>query len=405
MNETPASPAPAPGATRVLFPSDAVTTPARMQCIATRTAAALREEPSTGNKTYDMYEKKYITWFNEQLPDKKRLFNLKEPHHMVTVTAGEHFFLEVVAIRRLTAQSALKWLYALPKLSAREGSNFTIAQMKTATIHQQLALINARCVKRDKADDDAGRGADGQEKMLSTEIVTQDSLSKVLSKLLESERKWESTAAEISILSITLMRHDSILKVTLGKLYLTYKSPDGDTTPHDMRNYNMCNREPVLGIIVPKLDQVKKQTRDYSQRRIEVHGGFRHKRHERDYIGIVAMSLFVRLNNFTTKNVHFLKNDGAATAASPSHNNAAPIDDIAAAGAAPAAEEEDENEEIAANTRSDAPNSPNIISNDRNNLWRRLKVFPKDYTSSHSAYKAAFEAAKVPKWEKVTHLK
>ena len=162
---------------------------------------------------------------------------------MVTVTAGEHFFLEVVAIRRLTAQSALKWLYALPKLSAREGSNFTIAQMKTTTVHQQLALINARCVKRDKADDDAGRGADGQEKMLSTEIVTQDSLSKVLSKLLESERKWESTAAEISILSITLMRHDSILKVTLGKLYLTYKSPDGDTTPHDMRNYNMCNRE------------------------------------------------------------------------------------------------------------------------------------------------------------------
>jgi hypothetical protein len=108
----------------------------------------------------------------------------------------------------------------------------------------------------------------------------------------------------------------------------------------------------------PKIDQVKKQHNDYySQRRTEIHGGFRHKRHERDYIAIVAMSLFVRLNSYTAKNFHFLKDTTAtaasSTAASSNVNAAASIDTIDAV-ATTAARQEDEDNDNLANPRSAA---------------------------------------------------
>jgi len=405
MPETPASPASPPRAQTASFPPGQVTTPARIQCPEDRTREALRSIHIKENRTYKLYGDKYIAWFDEQLPDMKAKFKLKELHHRVSVIAVQYFFIEVVVPRKLTRKSALKYLYPLPKLSAREGSNIPLADMKTEAFLLQLQLIDTNCALRDKKNDDDGKGADGQEQMLSTEIMTQENLSKVLSTLLKSERKWECTAAEISTLSITLLRHDSILKVTLGKLYLTHLSPDGDTTPHDMKPYN-CDLEPVLGIIVPKIDQVKKQHNDYSQRRTEIHGGFRHKRHERDYIAIVAMSLFVRLNGYTAKNVHFLKDTTAtaasSTAASSNVNAAASIDTIDAV-AATAARQEDEDNDDLANPRSAAAST--TISTSKQMQWRKLPVFPSTYFTAYSAFKAASVAADVPAWEKVTHLK
>ena len=258
MPETPASPASPPRAQTASFPPGQVTTPARIQCPEDRTREALRSIHIKENRTYKLYGDKYIAWFDEQLPDMKAKFKLKELHHRVSVIAVQYFFIEVVVPRKLTRKSALKYLYPLPKLSAREGSNIPLADMKTEAFLLQLQLIDTNCALRDKKNDDDGKGADGQEQMLSTEIMTQENLSKVLSTLLKSERKWECTAAEISTLSITLLRHDSILKVTLGKLYLTHLSPDGDTTPHDMKPYNCDLKSKFQGMPSQHLDPLNR---------------------------------------------------------------------------------------------------------------------------------------------------
>jgi hypothetical protein len=119
------------------------------------------------------------------------------------------------------------------------------------------------------------------------------------------------------------------------------------------------------------------------------------------------MSLFVRLNGYTAKNVHFLKDTTAtaasSTAASSNVNAAASIDTIDAV-AATAARQEDEDNDDLANPRSAAAAST-TISTSKQMQWRKLPVFPSTYFTAYSAFKAASVAADVPAWEKVTHLK
>jgi len=393
-----------------------VTTPSRMVAAEKQIDVLLQTvaQNTTLNRLYDGYARRYMKYVTTQKQDKLDIFQLP-PGKYISVKAVEHFFLDYVLEKtRGTSRNGMKHLYPLPFLSTAQGTNLTRDDLNTNVIKSVCLLLNKNKEAREEAADKEGKGPDSQEKMLSTEIVSQLGLSKVLSKLLESENQWERTATKISTLSTTLLRHNSSLKVNLGKLCLSYLHPDGDEIPHDFEAYDYKG-EPVLGIIRPKKDQEKRQNTPYDEKHDEVLGGFRHKRHERCFIGIIAMSLFAKFNDEKyAKNFNFFKMKPAVvvTAATAAAGTAGTIASVIATSISspPAAaarpltfpssdgEEEDDGDD-------DDPNLPDVDIDESTLLWRKHLVFPSKYPSTNRAIKKAFVMAEVPFWEKVTHLK
>jgi len=91
-------------------------------------------------------------------------------------------------------------MHGISILSLAEGTNLSDNDLKTRVIKDQCFLLNERRKTKDVATDAAGEGTDSQEKLLSAQIASQLDLSKVKSKLLESETKWERTATKLTTL-------------------------------------------------------------------------------------------------------------------------------------------------------------------------------------------------------------
>jgi len=387
-----------------------VTTPTRMVPADAQIAALMQTlaQDTEMNRTYTNCAKRYMKYVTTQKADKLELFELPAGKY-VSVIAVEHFFLDFILKETTgTSRNAMKYLYPIPHLSTAEGTNLSLNDLNTKVIKDVCRLLNKKKEAREDAADKEGKGPDSQEKMLSTEIVSQQGLSNVLSKLLESEKQWERTATKISTLSTTLLRHNSSLKVNLGKLCLSYLHPDGDDIPHDFEVYD-CKGEPVLGIIRPKKDQEKRQNTPYDEKRDEVLGGFRHKRHERCFIGIIAMSLFAKFNDEKyAKNFNFFKMKTPAvvvTAATAAANPAGTIASVMVPRSLtfPSSSLSDDEEEDDGDD--DDPDQPEVDIDESNLLWRKHLVFPSKYPSTNRSIKKAFVMAKEPFWEKVTHLK
>ena len=89
--------------------------------------------------------------------------------------------------------SAMKYVYAiLATLAQTEQTCLLITDLKTCVILENLELMDKRHARDDKKAD-----RDPHDK-LSTNIVSQEELSKVLFSLLSREQQWECTATKIS---------------------------------------------------------------------------------------------------------------------------------------------------------------------------------------------------------------
>ena len=119
--------------------------------------------------------------------------------------------------------------------------------------------------------------------------------------------------------------------------------------PHDL-NVNGTDGS-VLGIIIPRIDQIKKNTA-VENLKPEVVGGYRHKRYERCYHGILAFVILEKLQNGLS--ISFLRKD-----ATP----------------------------------------------DNKEHWTDIKLFLFQYDAARKAFENARELANVDKWQKSTHFR
>jgi hypothetical protein len=103
-------------------------------------------------------------------------------------------------------QNAMTYAYGIRTLSLAEGTNLSDSDLKTRVIKDQGFLLNERRKAKVVAADAAGKGSDSQEILLSTQIASQLYLSKVTSKMLESDTKWERTAIELTTLHTKILR-------------------------------------------------------------------------------------------------------------------------------------------------------------------------------------------------------
>ena len=360
---------------------------------ATRTRTAVDEQARNEerNRTYVGYMKTYKSYIdskreNMNADDFKTCFNLN--NHVVgaspyvSVKACEEFFVDIVYPRPISRYSAMKYVYAIGALAKLENTRLPSQALKTNLIIQNLELMDKR-----QAGEDKKANRDPHDK-LTTNIVSQEELSRVLCNLLTREQQWERTATKISSLSTTLIRHNNSVKITFSKLvYINRLPPNGIKTPHDSEQWESIEDpfSEMLGFIIPPHDQIKKNG-SYGQKRTEVVGGFRHKRYERCFIGMIAMSLLVKFQNIDyTKNVSFLaqeNTDEDLHEGSPDSDNDDTDND----------DDDDDNEDL--------------IEIDEHNLhWRHHQVFQKGYQSTYRAVRKAFQRAGVPFWEKVTHLR
>ena len=87
--------------------------------------------------------------------------------------------------------------------------------------------------------------------------------------------------------------------------------PQGIETPHDTEAWGSVSGNSdgkVLGIVIPPSDQIKKNSFK-DNLRSEIVGGYRHKRYERCYHGILGFVLLERLNE--GREISFLRKNRA----------------------------------------------------------------------------------------------
>ena len=167
---------------------------------------------------------------------------------------------------------------------------------------------------------------------------------------------WADTASSWAMQSMVLMRFSSTKKVTLAKLVVLHQfPPHGIETPHDTKTWESVKNSKVdgriLGMIIPKREQLKKN-KSVDLLDTEVVGGYRHKRHERCYHGILAFRIFELLNS--EKNVSFMAKD--AVPVGKTH-------------------------------------------------WSTVNIFAFKYDGANKAFKKAIEDVEVERWLKVTHMR
>ena len=276
-------------------------------------------------------------------------------------------------------------MYSLTNLAQLECPDECISHdtLKTKTYNDMLMVFEHKILELARQKEKKGN-IDHHENA-PTNVVTQLELSKVQAKLLNLTHKWESTAVKINSMTTTLIRHDGMKKVTLGKLMvISHLPPNGIKTPHDGDEWSsvldpLCDPR-MLTFIIPKLDQVKKN-KGISSKQTEVVGGYRHKRYERCFIGTLAMSFLVVKVHDPKYELDFLQKQSQEVPQSQEANTG------------------EREEEGFSNDRDDEN------CDESNLLWRHHKVFQNGYHATYSAIKNAFENAEVPLWTKVTHLR
>ena len=154
---------------------------------------------------------------------------------------------------------------------------------------------------------------------LPTNIISQEDISRMcVDRISSGHGNWQRTAATLSTCSSTLMRFENARKMTIDKLIvLTNCPPHGIETPHDTRTWESTRTLAsadgnVLGMIIPKTDQIKKNKK-VENIRTEVTGGYRHKRYERCYHAIIAFST-LEILQFLNAKVSFLAKDAVQRA-------------------------------------------------------------------------------------------
>ena len=319
-----------------------------------------------GNRFYDANLIKYQKWI-EAHPLRNTQFELAG-HEYFSETAINTYFVDVVSTWNMQVTGAQKHMAALNQELRRRGNNSLFGHDPPPGTKQH-SIENGRCSAAIKAAL-ASIAANNFLKVknnqqcahtnLPTNIISQEDISRMCtSRIALGNGAWQKTAATLSTCSITLMRFENARKMTIDKLIvLNDLPPHGIETPHDMRSWESTRGNiyaadgKVLGCIIPKIDQIKKNAR-MENIRPEVTGGYRHKRYERCYHSILGFSI-LELMHRENQNVSFL--DKEYVPAGKVH-------------------------------------------------WTSLKVFHQEYTTAHKAYVTTRAEANVKKWAKETHFR
>ncbi len=315
-----------------------------------------RDAPT--NRTYNGYEGRYIKFVMND-PNREH-FNLREGCY-VSEEALKAFFLKE-GEKDYRPQNINRIAHGLDILVKAEnaldllgegnkgGQSIRYGPLKETiqTCYDSVLLNHNKKIEEEDAD---------PHKDLPTDIISEESQSKVLMKLLSKHSpSWADTASSWAMQSMVLMRFSSTRKVTLAKLVVLHQfPPHGIETPHDTKTWESVKNSKVdgriLGMIIPKREQLKKN-KSVDLLDTEVVGGYRHKRHERCYHGILAFRIFELLN--TDKDVSFMA------------KNAVPVGKM---------------------------------------HWSMVNIFDFKYDGANKAFKKAVEDADVERWLKVTHMR
>ena len=311
-----------------------------------------------GNRNYDGEEKRYKVWIDKTDPGRTK-FGLP-PNKYISTQGLISYFLEVQAGRCVQGRTAKKSIYALNKLAVKEEATHVLGE-KSGTFSIELgpaaAAISAalKSIQRSYSLKRRAEDTSCPQRILPTNIISQRDQSLVLSKVLSRhDSTWADTASTWSTAANTLIRFESIKRVRLNRLKIIKDlPPHGIETPHDTQSWETANQNKtdgrILGIVIPTSDQLKKNTLEL---RAEIVGGYRHKRYERCYHGILGFLLLERLNDGQA--VSFLEADSVPEGSVH---------------------------------------------------WTQLPIFHYKYDAANKAFKRARELAEVDKWLKTTHMR
>lgn len=309
------------------------------------------------NSCIDMYKK----WVDRP-PTKRALFGLAENEYL-NATAINTYFIEVQSRREVQSRAVKKVLYALNMFVKQEGMTSLLGSVPSSG--KYFSMINGPCqkaiessltrVKRNNKEKVKAKKSCPQEK-LPTAVISYENISRILLGILDKgNSSWADTASTLAVCSITLMRFENVKKVTLNNLVvLDQYPPTGIRTPHDTEDWThekeKCDGR-VLGIVIPRTDQIKKNT-SVENLKAEIVGGYRHKRYERCYHGIVAFVIFEKLQDHL--NISFASEDNVPQGKT---------------------------------------------------YWGTIQLCHYKYDAAYKAIKSAREVAQVKKWLKETHMR
>ena len=318
-----------------------------------RTAADLRAERTAGekgNRKYASETKKYQQWV-DNFPNRENL-NLPVPVSYVSKDAIETYYTQVQKLRKCKRSTAEKTCLALNKeLVKLERSD--LGDIRTGTTGEVVTSILEHI--ENEYNKRAAEKKECPHEDKPTDIIEQEEISKVLLKLLSRhDKNWSDTAVAFATTTQTLLRFDNAGKLTLSKLYVLHTlPPHGTNTPHDGETWDDVRSKidgRILGCIIPPADQIKKNN-NHQNRMSEVTGGYRHKRYERCYIGIMAFMLLEKLV--------------------------------------------DKNRKV-----SFKANAPDGMEH-----WSNVRLFDFCYNAANKSFKTAMAHAGVEEWLKVTHMR
>ena len=313
------------------------------------------------NRYYNNIVDGYKNWIDGP-PSKRAIFNLQENEYL-NATSINTYFIDVQSKRKVQSKAVKKVLYGLNMFVKQEGVTGLLGPTPASTNY--FSMINGPCqavirttltkVERNNKDKVVAKKGCPQQN-LPTAIISCEEISKILYGIIDKgNSSWADTASTMSVCAITLMRFENVKKVTLNNLVLlTQYPPTGIKIPHDTEMWTGAENPVdgcVLGIVIPKLNQIKKNT-SVENLKSEIVGGYRHKRYERCYHGILSFVILEKLQDH--HNISFL-------------------------------------------SETNVPQG--------NIYWGTIQLCHYKYDAAYKAIKSAREAAQVKKWLKETHMR
>ena len=261
----------------------------------------------------------------------------------------------------MQGRTAKKSIYALNKLATKEKATHLLGEKSGALSIEYgpagaAISIALKTIQRSYSRKRTAEENECPQQILPTSIISQMDQSLVLSKVLSRhDSTWADTASTWATAANTLIRFESVKRVRLNRLKILRDLPPlGIETPHDTENWDDVNQNVdgmVLGIVIPSSDQLKKN-KQQDVLRSEVVGGYRYKRCERCYHGIIGFVLLEKLNE--GQGISFLKRDSVP---------------------------------------------------DGSIHWTEIPIFHYKYDAANKAFKRARELASVDNWLKSTHMR
>lgn len=317
-----------------------------------------------GNRHYISNNNQYTKWVDNHVQPTQ--LGLEDGQYF-SATALNTYFIKVVSTWDMQVASARKHMNAMNQQLRKDGNNSLFGahppmNTKSLSIENGPCSVAIKAALAQVATNNRRKVQNADEcahTHLPTNIISQEDISRMCQNRISMPHgSWQKTAATLSACSISLMRFENARKMTIDKLkVLTNCPPHGIETPHDTRSWEstkiMASADGnVLGMIIPKNDQIKKNKKIENIRN-EVTGGYRHKRYERCYHAICAFSI-LEIMHFRNINVSFLAKE----------------------------------------------NVPEGSVH-----WRSLKIFHEEYQSARTSFIATRADADVQKWEKETHFR